>query len=287
LRKNRDHTLSENLPVIAMIFCVPVGMLVSEIGGGMTAGVLFMGNQDMATTASYFTSSLFALAVLAGFKWWYRPKYEGSVRMHISMKDILPEYLFGMGYVLLSAILLLCIHHFCFKPSLDALGMSLSAGFVEETAFRAMPIAIAMRYFRDSGDKTLKAAVITSLIFGLAHAFNILAGATPVLAVVQVICTFCHGLFMCMLYQRTGSILPSIFLHVVNDFVFLTMDPTLTEGVMTGQLTWYNILDTVLMIAHAVYAVYVLRRNHQPPIQEIWDRKWNREEEAKEEESVG
>ena len=56
------------------------------------------------------------------------------------------------------------------------------------------------------------AALIAGLIFGALHALTGISAVPPLIA---------FGFFLCLLYEKTGSILPGIILHMLNNSVAL------------------------------------------------------------------
>ncbi len=57
-----------------------------------------------------------------------------------------------------------------------------------------------------------QAALIAGLIFGALHALTGISAVPPLIA---------FGFFLCLLYEKTGSILPGIILHMLNNSVAL------------------------------------------------------------------
>ncbi len=85
-------------------------------------------------------------------------------------------------------------------------GVSITAGVVEETAFRGY----LMTRFRLLGKlrSWVAPAIISSIIFGSLHAYQGLPGMIVITA---------YGLLFALLYIRTGSIWPCIIAHFFQD----------------------------------------------------------------------
>lgn len=79
----------------------------------------------------------------------------------------------------------------------------LIAPIVEETLFRGLLYGSLMKRF-----SPIWAALLSSVLFGLLH------GQVNV-----IIYTFFLGLILCWLYQRAGSIIPGILLHLLNNAI--------------------------------------------------------------------
>ncbi|HKH63883.1 MAG TPA: type II CAAX endopeptidase family protein [Solirubrobacterales bacterium] len=83
----------------------------------------------------------------------------------------------------------------------------LGAGIAEELCFRGMLFGgLRERLPR------LLAALIAGGIFGLLHATTGISAVPPLIA---------FGFVLCLLYEKTGSILPGVLLHMLNNSVAL------------------------------------------------------------------
>jgi membrane protease YdiL (CAAX protease family) len=56
------------------------------------------------------------------------------------------------------------------------------------------------------------AALLAGTVFGLLHAFTGISAVPPLIA---------FGFVLCLLYEKTGSILPGMLLHMLNNSVAL------------------------------------------------------------------
>lgn len=83
----------------------------------------------------------------------------------------------------------------------------LSAAIAEEICFRGMLFAgLRERWPR------LPAALMAGTVFGVLHAFTGLSAVPPLIA---------FGVILCLLYEKTGSIVPGMMLHALNNSVAL------------------------------------------------------------------
>jgi uncharacterized protein len=81
------------------------------------------------------------------------------------------------------------------------------AAIAEETCFRGLLFGgLRERLPR------LPAALLAGTVFGLLHAFTGLSAVPPLIAL---------GFVFCLLYEKTGSIVPGILLHMLNNSVAL------------------------------------------------------------------
>ncbi|HEY6730415.1 MAG TPA: type II CAAX endopeptidase family protein [Solirubrobacterales bacterium] len=81
------------------------------------------------------------------------------------------------------------------------------AAIAEEICFRGMLFG----GLRERLPKVL-AALIAGLVFGALHAFTGISAVPPLIAL---------GFIFCLLYEKTGSIVPGILLHMLNNSVAL------------------------------------------------------------------
>jgi hypothetical protein len=93
-----------------------------------------------------------------------------------------------------------------------ALVVTAVAPVAEELFFRGYFFA-ALRRWRGPG----LAAVLTGIAFGAVHGL----GATPVVFLVPLAFL---GFLLCLLYQRSGSLLPGIAVHVINNTLAFGID---------------------------------------------------------------
>jgi membrane protease YdiL (CAAX protease family) len=93
-------------------------------------------------------------------------------------------------------------------------------GLWEEVAFRGVVIPLLSKKY-----KRIFTILISGVIFGLAHAFNIipvlLSGGPHFPTAFQVIYTSLLGFSMAYMYLKTKSLLPSIIYHYLLDTVGL------------------------------------------------------------------
>ena len=158
--------------------------------------------------------------------------------------------------------------------------MACVAGTVEETIFRGLPASYLMRQIKK---KSLIPWVViaTGLVFGLVHAANILAGARIDSSILQVVSATCSGIMFAALFLRSGSLLPSIIAHTINDiYAFMNVD-LVSEGILDGALKTSDIvLNLVLSVVELVIAYFILRPAVWDEVMETWNRKWNQPNES-------
>jgi membrane protease YdiL (CAAX protease family) len=117
-------------------------------------------------------------------------------------------------------------------------------GLWEEVAFRGVVIPLLSRKY-----KNVFTILISGVIFGLAHAFNIIpvlmSGGPHFLTLFQVIYTTLIGFSMGYMYVKSKSLLPSIIYHYLIDTVGLAFINVLFENVVLGGVFLIVVLGVI------------------------------------------
>jgi membrane protease YdiL (CAAX protease family) len=265
-KKIRKHSLCEKNAVIAMILTVLLGFLTQM--SGPTKGVV-----------SAVIVSALSLALLIIFNKWFSPEFDGVFKAHVPVKEVLMVSS-TMAILIIGCVIINAVYGgFVFKPSISFVFLALMAGINEETIFRAMLIPIGMRYLKGK-NRALTAVIISSAIFGPLHLTNLLAGADPVMTLIQAFMATCGGFVLAGIYLRTGSIIPGMIAHAIYDFINFVTDSTINEegivvssGVNTGIS--YYVLIIAVSVALFVAGCYLIRKAKQETIENIWQTKWS------------
>lgn len=188
-------------------------------------------------------TSLLAIFVITGLGWWGETGF--TKRLDRSM--LIPF----LPLLIMPLLMVVSVEY----KMLDAIHIVLFAlwalltGFAEEAIFRG----IAVRSFLPKG--ILPAALISSLLFGLFHFSNLIAGGTLLPTTAQVIAATLFGIASAGVLLYTGSIWPLVIIHALPDFI-----DTLTV-VNTGSSTLTDLLLTILLpLPFALYGFWLLRR---------------------------
>ena len=233
----------------------------------------------MGKTAEVFSGvGAAAAALLAAllFKLWFRPDYNGCLQKK------------GIKEGLLMLLPFLVIHYAGSIVSWITLGTAsvfiallraTAPGFGEEIMFRGLGVANYMRKIQSAGQ--IKVIFwLSSIVFGLIHLMNILAGGDPMAVIIQAIYATGVGMLFGAVYLRTGNLWPTILGHwSVDFFEFVRVDLSGSGGIITGM----GIGDWITITAGAFAAYWGLRLmnpKYYDEIMEIWDRKWNKKEAA-------
>lgn len=103
----------------------------------------------------------------------------------------------------------------------------------------------------------MKAAIFSSMVFGLLHFANLLIGADPLATPVQVVFAILYGIAFSAPLLYTGSIWPLVGLHALQDFIAFW-----TAGSLTNTATpaiSEILLTIILMLPFAGYGIWLLR----------------------------
>ncbi len=144
-----------------------------------------------------------------------------------------------------------------------------SVGLFEEMAFRG---CIFMAVLGRKGKRTVDvfwAIVISSVIFGIVHLLNIIAGAGIGSVVLQVGYSFLIGGMCSVILVKTANIWYCVILHAVYNFAGGVV-PECGGGVIWDTPT--VILTAVVAVAVAVYVVYMLFKIKPEDIDKLLDK---------------
>ena len=162
-----------------------------------------------------------------------------------------------------------------FSPTSLAFAIAVGAGVSEEIAIRGIAIPIGMRYLKNK-NKSLIITLVTAILFGAIHLSSLATGAMPLLVAFQIATAICSGIFFAAVFLRTGSILITIIMHGLYDWMCFVTDPSVSSGVITGtNVTTGLIIAMAVDIALAVAGLYMIRSAVRADIDAIWERKWS------------
>ena len=218
-----------------------------------------------------------AMAAVGIFCLWFRPELKGILKkegIKAGLLMLLPFLIFHYtgsivswityGTVGASGILIMFLRAF-------------APGFGEEIMFRGLGVANYMRTIKS--ESQIKVIFwLSSIVFGLVHAANILAGGDPFSVALQTVYAIGVGMLFCAVYLRTGNLWPTIIGHLSVDFLeFVRADPGSSGGLMMHM----GIGDWITIAAGAFAAVWGLRLiapKYYPDIMAVWDRTWSRDQ---------
>jgi uncharacterized protein len=137
------------------------------------------------------------------------------------------------------------------------LALACLIGFVEEVSFRGLILqALASR-------GVWRAAVISSILFGLMHLQNLLFGADLVATVLQIAYATAMGFGFASVTLRTGSIWPLVAIHALIDFAgFVTSGGTVIDS-LTGTDVAVYALYIVAFTGYGVFNMRAMKRSRE------------------------
>ena len=202
---------------------------------------------------------------------WFRPSFDGMLK----------KKYFLQGLIFLAPVLL--IHWVGSIVSWTQFGMgsvflaflrAFAPGFSEETAFRGLGVANYLRKVQtEKGVVTI--FWLSSIVFGLAHVANALAGAPLLISIGQAAYAAGIGMLLGAVYLRTGNLWPTILGHMSVDFMeFIRGDLGNSGGIMSsmGVGDWITIVAGVLGI---ILGLYLIRPSKRAEIVDLWKTKWS------------
>jgi hypothetical protein len=149
--------------------------------------------------------SIIAAVIITGMGWWNVIGFRSPARNRDLIYFIVPFFPIVINLipgVQISGINML----------LEIFGITMMVGFVEESIFRGLMLNAlkAHGYW--------KAAIITSLLFGLTHAMNLLAGKSVADDMAQIFYAVAIGFAFAALVLKKGIIWPLVLAHFLIDF---------------------------------------------------------------------
>lgn len=279
--KEREHKIL-NHPILGYFLLIFFVMIIAQavsyiIDNMILAGIIsgYAVTQTIAgaerTQATGIGFAIGAVLAIGLFYLWFRPAFDGMLKK----KDLLK------GLALLAPILI--IHwigsivswvQFGTASVLLAFLRSSAPGLGEEAVFRGLGVANYMR--RNPTEKgVIRILWLSSVIFGLVHVTNAIAGAPLSLSIGQAAYAVGVGMVLGAVYLRTGNLWPSILGHMSLDFLELIRSDIGGAG---GVISGMEVGDWITIIAGAAgifWGLYLVRPAKRPEIVELWKSKWS------------
>lgn len=261
-----------------------VGAIFGIIQGILTAVAERTGTSTSETTKELFTigtelGSVFAAFLLLAVYWrWFWPEYRGSLPLENK------SYWLRFAGIAVVVVFVIQMASFLIEkteigfPHFASLCAALMAGCFEEAVYRGIGCSYLMRQWPDEKG-ILRTMLITSVIFALVHAVNLLAGAPLGITIVQIVNAMGLGMFLCAVFLRSGSLWPGIIIHTFFDAIaFMDTSSLTTNGTFKSDVTVSSAMDLVgfaFIIAAVAVALYMIRPSVRGEIVETWKKKWN------------
>lgn len=145
---------------------------------------------------------------------------------------------------------------------------SFSVGLFEEIIFRGLILVVLLDRLPSTVKGTFLAVVISSLIFGVTHLFNIFTGASVGFTLLQVSYSFLMGLMWAVVFIKTKNIWMSIILHSSYNFFGMVL---FTLGIVNGRFDTFTLITTiVLALVVSSYYFYLFVRIEPKSIEDLY-----------------
>jgi uncharacterized protein len=129
----------------------------------------------------------------------------------------------------------------------EILAITLMVGFVEEAIFRGL----MLNALRAHG--LWKAAIVTSLLFGLTHAMNVLAGKSVAEDAAQIFYAVAIGFAFAALVLKKGILWPLVLAHFLIDFANFIQRPGFSYPPF-----WEMLIVLSISVLFTAYGIFVM-----------------------------
>ena len=132
----------------------------------------------------------------------------------------------------------------------------IGVAFIEELYIRGLLQNIIEKLFHKKENAAFYAIILSSLIFGIGHIFGTL-GSSVFTIICKVIWTIALGLYLGVIYKKTGNLWVPVILHTVIDFCawpfcYSTIPPY-------PQISLWILL--VVYVGVGIYALRIMVKN--------------------------
>jgi membrane protease YdiL (CAAX protease family) len=150
----------------------------------------------------------------------------------------------------------------------------IGTGLFEETVFRGLVLKTVLKKMGSTKKGMINACVISSVIFGVIHLFNLSWVDNSLSVVSQVFFAFAVGVFLAAIYLRTKTLLAPMLLHGIMNLssqifdAFTNPDFIIQRDRTTGDITEIVIQTSILVILLLIVAFILLRKVEPETIEE-------------------
>ena len=283
-KKIFKHPFLDKHTILGAIVLSVTALLASQILFGTIGGEIYnliSGTRDYDSvgydTGLYLGVIAGALIILAIFKRWFYPEYEGAFK---GGRNVL-------RWSILAFAIPACLLIFNLVTDPGSMGMpslikwiiAIMAGVCEESIYRGLNASYIMRQ-TVTQKKILPAMLVSSLVFGMIHITNLMHGAPLVMTLLQIFSAFVLGLFLCALFLRSGSLIPGMIFHAFYDIIALTDTTSIGDDGAFKPTATVSTEDLIFMMVARVFylalTIYLTRPAVREEIYEIWSKKWHK-----------
>lgn len=271
-------------PIVGWLLFTVLGFFIYMFLGTILIGGIAGAFFDDKETVAYLSAIAASLIYVIIYDSANRKTFDGVFKA----QNMKLGFLTFTPFLVVMAIALIftyCIQGQQANFSWKMLLVSLYAGICEEIVFRAVPAAHMMRCYNDE-KKIMLVCILTSILFALVHCTNLLQGADLGFTFIQLGNAFALGMILCTAYLVSGSIIPCMIIHTLNDIIaFMSSDAYSSSGVFEAG-NKLKTSDFVMVIVGAVLyiatAIWMLRKDKRKDVLDVWAKKWKKVEIAEE-----
>lgn len=137
----------------------------------------------------------------------------------------------------------------------------LSIGVFEEVVFRGLILTVLLQRLPETKQGILIAIVLSSVIFGVIHFVNLVAGASPFDTLLQMGYSFLMGMLWAVVYLKTKNLWMAVLLHALYNMAGLVF---VQIGSVYGRYDVLTIITTVLIGLVGAYYYFKLYLTIEP-----------------------
>ncbi|MBO7252129.1 MAG: CPBP family intramembrane metalloprotease [Oscillospiraceae bacterium] len=144
----------------------------------------------------------------------------------------------------------------------------LTPGLTEEIIFRGWILGNLLLRWKDKPNGIVGAVAVSSVLFSMAHFYNMLGGQSLIATLNQLAFTLAMGFSMGAAYCRSRNLLGSILFHSFHDFFGLLALQAVGGSAGGSSIGWFQLGLYALIIA---YSLFLLRPEKHPEIRRLWE----------------
>ncbi len=145
-------------------------------------------------------------------------------------------------------------------------------GLSEELCNRAISAESLLEHYGTDKKGIWKAAIISGILFGCLHLFNLKYG-DPIKVTVQVIAAAATGVLYAAIYFRSGNIWLMVTLHALHDIAAAAGYGIFSRGNVTNMLAYSGpeaLYGLITVIPQVIVAIFLLRKSKIDEVKTYW-----------------
>ncbi len=270
----RKHTLTEKHPIVSAVLFSIAGFVAIQLLMfliNFVISLIIKGYPYDRGPVGVIISSVLALWL---YKRWFKPDFKGALKggEYKSVWIVVGIYIIFLVVTSISDVVF--AGERMVMPGISELFLALLAGVTEETAFRGLMIPVLVR--KSSKKSVIIAIMTSSIVFGIVHGSNILAGADPMHSLLQVINSVFVGAALSVMYLISGNLLIPMVIHFLHDVLAFSYESVSnSSGVLSGGVEISSVIDMgIAFVMFVVVLFYVTRPQNTEKIMKLWEKKW-------------